>query len=118
MSAANPHPVGADAGNLPLARVIVLLPLGRGNDEDGRLLHVELPGVDAAVTLDGALEEVKLGQHLVTTGNIWSPFHYLPISMLSATHCSPTLYGLILSFSIRAACPATSFAITVGKAFK
>ena len=72
MSAANPHPVGADAGNLPLARVIVLLPLGRGNDEDGRLLHVELPGVDAAVTLDGALEEVKLGQHLVTTGNIWS----------------------------------------------
>ena len=51
------HPVGADARDLPLARVVVLLPLGRGDDQDGRLLHVQLAGVDAAVALDGALGE-------------------------------------------------------------
>ena len=50
-------PVGADARDLPLARVVVLLPLRRGNDEDGGLLHVELSRIDPAVTLDGALEE-------------------------------------------------------------
>ena len=67
-------PVGADARDLPLARVVVLLPLGRGDDEDRSLLHVELAGVDAAVALDGALEEVRLAsdhiwQYLATCGH-------------------------------------------------
>ena len=48
--------------------------------------------------------------HMATSGH--HPITYLPMSMLSTTHCSPTLYGLIFSFSMRAACPATSFAIT------
>ena len=78
------HPVGADARDLPLARVVVLLPLGRGDDEDRSLLHVELAGVDAAVALDGALE-VRLGyvsiwSQMAISGHTWQhvvTIHYL-----------------------------------------